>query len=199
MNDDDFDRCDDEDNGDHLPFFELEADHQAVLELTNALMVKWDDIEEVLAEIGPSPLVAAMHNVCEMFNHAHPVLVNNDKKSNVMQFGAELYAFGEVATQIHELLDTEEFARAQWGCAYAYVEEKTGIPAAVLDTFEIGYDWEKGFTIKGIKPLFQDGFLIPEAWGAAHQLIDSGDYDTDHLQNLPRPDENYFFDSPSVS
>ena len=189
---------DNEDNGDHLPYFELELDHQAVIALNNALLIKWDEIEEGLQEVGPSPLVTTMLSALEMFNHSQPLLVDSDKKCDIMQFGPELYAFKEVAGKIHDLLNTDEFGRAQWGCVYAYVQDSIGIPAAVLDTFNISYDVKEGYSIEGIKPLFTDGCLIPEAWGAAHSMIESGDYDPAHLDNLPRPDERYFFSAENA-
>ena len=189
----------DDEISDYLPFFDLTPEHQAVLALRNALLVKWDEVEEGLQELGEeSPLVSTMLCGLSMFSHSHPLLVENDQLSQVAQFGPTLHAFSLVAERIEDLLGSDEFAAAQWGCFYAFVQDKLGIPAAVTDTFDLKWGFDRGFSVEGIKPLFVNGALIPEAWGAAHHLVESGDYEPVHLEHLPRPDDSYFFSEKSA-
>ena len=178
---------------------DMTPEHAAVAALTQALLVTWNDLEEGLAEVEESPLVKTMYNALQLFTDSHPVLVSNDVEADVMQFGAELHAFGEVASKLHELMDSPEFATAQWGAVYAHVEESKGIPSAVCDAFRLGYNFEDGFEIVGIKPMFDDDEnLIVEQWGAAHQLAAKGLYDPAHLEHLPRPAEEFFFDKENL-
>jgi len=175
---------------------DLSEPQAAVAALSQALLVAWDDLEEGVQQVEKSPLVESVREVFKLFTESHPVLIGNDLTSEAKQFGPELHGFMEVTKMLHVIMDTPEFSCAQWGAAYARVEEASGIPAAVMDAFSMGFDVEGGFEILGLKSMFdKDDNLRVEAWGAAHQLAELGILDSAHLSHLPRPHKRYFISS----
>ena len=180
---------------------ELDEIKEAVVALQAAIMVAWDNFEEVLNETQKSPLYESITNVLKLFGASHYTLLDNNVMSNSMQFGKELNAFRQISEAIHAILESPAFSAAQWGVAFANIEKNLGFPAAVMDCFHIHYCPLEGFEICGLKPIFEGEELAVHAWGAAHKLVEMGELEPIHLEYLPKPAKKYFlsFDNDSES
>jgi hypothetical protein len=177
----------------------LDEVKEAVVELQSSLLVAWDNFEEILNELKEPPLLQSLNSVLGNFSSSHFTLLKNNIASNSMQFGREIHAFRQVTESILAIFDSSEFSAAQWGVTFASIENKSEFPAAIMDCFNLKYCPENGFSICGIKPIFEDEDLTVHAWGAAHSLVEIGLLAPIYLANLPTPAKKYFhsFDNDS--